>query len=389
MYAYGSYNPVKKPVILDSLIIAFLDFFFAVLAGFIIWGGIGALKELERPEYTQTNSVGLTFIAFPALAASLEDAKPWFGVFCFFMFISGIDSAFSYIEGFVTNLVDGFKWNRQFAAAFVCLLGMLISAVFTTNFGWVLFDLVDHYISSYIVIGVGLMQCISVGWLFEKETTAAVSQGHSDSVKWLGLIYWTTTITMCFYANFGFKDQKIWGVIVIIVGTLIALGVSYKVSKLKFRSWYHEIVLCGVDKLSMSITSLSNADGSRSLWMAPFEAYFGVCIKYVSPACLLWLLCENLEADLADPYAEQPEMMQVYSSLIVFVTIALIFGPMFVCDYPELFEHNVDEEFNADNLYALKLRGGTQTAVKALKQTVPSKEVEMIPPTGGKDSQGK
>ena len=95
------------------------------------------------------------------------------------MFIAGIDSAFSYVEGFVTNLVDDFKINRQVAAGVTCLLGIIISAFFTTNFGWVLFDLVDHYISSYIVIGVGLMQCISVGWLFEKETTAAVSHGHA------------------------------------------------------------------------------------------------------------------------------------------------------------------------------------------------------------------
>jgi len=322
----------------------------------------------------------------------------WFGLFCFFMWISGIDSAFSYIEGFVTNIVDGFKWNRTAAAALVCTLGILISALFTTNFGWVLFDLVDHYISSYIIIGVGLMQCISVGWLFEKETTAAQSQGHNDSIKWLGIIYWSGTVLMCFYANFGFKDAKYIGIIVIFVTTVIALAVSYKKSKLKFRSWYHEIVFCGVDKVSMSITSLSNDDGSRSGWMYLFEAYFGICIKFINPIALLWLLCENLEADLAAPYANQHEMMQVFSSCIVFITVALIFGPMFVCDYPEMFEHNVDNEFNADNEFALQLRGVTKTQVQqmkdqkaAVKQAMKKKKqdgttegVELLPQDGSK-----
>jgi len=51
MFAYGSFNPTKKPVIMDSFIIALLDFFFSILAGFIIWGGIGALQALDRPEY--------------------------------------------------------------------------------------------------------------------------------------------------------------------------------------------------------------------------------------------------------------------------------------------------------------------------------------------------
>jgi len=248
-----------------------------------------------------------------------------------------------------------------------CLIGIIVSAALTTNFGWVLFDLVDHYISSYIVIGVGLMQCISVGWLFEKETTAAVSKGHADSVKWLALIFWSGTVSMCFYANFGFKDAKEWGIIIIFLVSLIALYVSFSVSKLKFRSWYHEIVLCGVDKLAMSITSLSNEDGSRSNWMLAFELYFGICIKFINPAALLWLLCENLEADMSDPYSGQPEMMQIYSSVIVFITLALIFAPMFVCDYPEMFEHNVDLEFNADNVFALKLRGGHLPASKSMR----------------------
>jgi len=112
MYSYGSYNKIKKPVIMDSFIIAFLDFIFSILAGFIVWGAIGTLEAKGIKEYAQTNSVGLTFIAMPALASSVEGAKPWFGIFCFFMFVAGIDSAFSYIEGFVTNLIDDFRINR-------------------------------------------------------------------------------------------------------------------------------------------------------------------------------------------------------------------------------------------------------------------------------------
>lgn len=46
MYAYGSYNPTKKPVIMDSFIIAFLDLIFSILAGFIVFGCIGATQAL-------------------------------------------------------------------------------------------------------------------------------------------------------------------------------------------------------------------------------------------------------------------------------------------------------------------------------------------------------
>ena len=43
MYAYGSYNHIKKPVILDAVVICLADFIFAILAGFITWGCIGYL----------------------------------------------------------------------------------------------------------------------------------------------------------------------------------------------------------------------------------------------------------------------------------------------------------------------------------------------------------
>ena len=43
-FAYGSYNHIKKPVIMDSVIIVSLDFLFSILAGFVGWGAIGYLK---------------------------------------------------------------------------------------------------------------------------------------------------------------------------------------------------------------------------------------------------------------------------------------------------------------------------------------------------------
>lgn len=53
----------------------------------------------------------------------------------------------------------------------------------------------------------------------------------------------------------------------------------------------------------MSITSLSNLDDSRSFWMLPFEAYFGLTIKYINPACLFFMVVNNLADDLVEPYA--------------------------------------------------------------------------------------
>ena len=48
--------------------------------------------------------------------------------------------------------------------------------------------------------------------------------------------------------------------------------------------------------------------------------------------------------------------MYMFSTIYVFLALMIIIVPMFVCNYPEVFEHNVNLEFLADNLYEIKLR---------------------------------
>jgi NSS family neurotransmitter:Na+ symporter len=82
----------------------------------------------------------------------------------FTLWISGLDSAFSYVEGINTNLMDFLKLPRPVTALIVTITGISLTAAFTTNIGWILFDLVDHYTSDYLVLGICLLQCVSVGW---------------------------------------------------------------------------------------------------------------------------------------------------------------------------------------------------------------------------------
>lgn len=181
-FSYGSYQHIKQPVIANSIAICLLDFIFSILAGMVGWSAIGYLQIKGSTAALQTSSVGLGFIAFPE-ATSLEsdkNGKGWFTFLMFTLFIASIDSAFSYVESVVTNLIDESNklmkednhMSRPLAAFLVCLMGAVLSLTFTSNFGWVFFDLCDHYISSYVILGAALLQCVSVGWVFERESTA-------------------------------------------------------------------------------------------------------------------------------------------------------------------------------------------------------------------------
>jgi SNF family Na+-dependent transporter len=99
--------------------------------------------------------------------------KAMYGFFCFTLWFAGLDSSFCYIEGLVTNFLDLMNENRMdgkslmkraLVGAIVCIMGICITAALTTNFGWVLFDMIEHYVADYLIVPVGLLQCVCVGW---------------------------------------------------------------------------------------------------------------------------------------------------------------------------------------------------------------------------------
>jgi hypothetical protein len=132
--------------------------------------------------------------------------------------------------------------------------------------------------------------------------------------------------------------------------------ISFRMSKMPFASWYHEIVMCGTDKIAMSISSLSNKDGHREGWMGLFEAYFGLLTKFVNPACLIMFIFRALASDLKEPYGIVQGYMPLFASIYVIIAILIIFAPMLMCDQPEIFYHNVELEFLADDIFETKAR---------------------------------
>ena len=48
--------------------------------------------------------------------------------------------------------------------------------------------------------------------------------------------------------------------------------------------------------------------------------------------------------------------MQVISLAFVIIAASLIIIPLFMCEKPEIFQHNVMQEFNADDKFELRLK---------------------------------
>jgi SNF family Na+-dependent transporter len=118
---------------------------------------------------------GLAFIVYPRAIAMLQ--PKWiaavFGVLFFITLITlGIDSSFSLVEAISTVVADevhrrSAQVNRSILALVICVLAFFIGILFTTNGGLYFLDLVDHYVTSYGLVFVGLVQAVAVGWFFD------------------------------------------------------------------------------------------------------------------------------------------------------------------------------------------------------------------------------
>ena len=64
--SYGSYNPVKKPIIADTFIISITNSLVSFVSGFAVWGIVGYMKETTgQDSYPAYGGKELVFITYP------------------------------------------------------------------------------------------------------------------------------------------------------------------------------------------------------------------------------------------------------------------------------------------------------------------------------------
>lgn len=61
------------------------------------------------------------------------------------------------------------QWHIQLG---VCLMGIVCSLPFCTNVGHNLSDVIDHYLSNYIMILLGVYQSFAIAWIHQFDETA-------------------------------------------------------------------------------------------------------------------------------------------------------------------------------------------------------------------------
>ena len=234
MTSYASYNRRNKPIIRDVMVISFGNCLLSFFAGFAVFSIVGYLKWIGSPVSNKTSSTGLAFIAYPAAAETLPGSNFWVMILGFTLFLLGIDTAFSLVEAVSTVIYDtegGKLIPRKLTALIVCVLGWLGSLLFCSSWGFTYFDVVDRYISVYLMFILGMGQCAAAAWFFQAGNVFTDERRNSAMV--ITAVYWLGAIVMGPVTIFALKGNKEsgslqgYGILIFWVLMIIAWIVSF------------------------------------------------------------------------------------------------------------------------------------------------------------------
>lgn len=353
MTSYGSYNPVNQPIISNSFIICLGNSFVSFLSGFAVFSVAGYIVETTGSA-PSTKSIGLAFVAFPTAMSEMPGANFWNIILFLNLFLLGIDSAFSMIEAATTVIYDQYKTlPRMVLALILCISGALAGLLYTSNAGLVALDVIDHYINVYCMILLGILQCFGVGWIHEVSDNISKRNIPKKAFMILTLGFWIPLILFCVISFFAFPEELApIGLLLFLVCFLISLFLSWKASGLKYQEFNQFVAMAGVRRLAKAITRLmytendTEAQKKRKDKLAMiFEYWWGVSIKYLIPASLVWVMILGLKGDIDSPYEGYEMEWQVIGFMFPVVNFFFFLIPIFTCTKQDNFEHDLEEAF--------------------------------------------
>lgn len=190
MTAYASYLPKDADQVNNSMLVSFLNCSFEFIAGLAIFSLLFVFT---------LNPAGSTLsLSFFVIPQGINDLStfPWitrlFGFLFFFLIvIAGITSSISLIESPASALVDKLKMSRQRAlmtVAIPCAIGSILCALpiivdkglnGNGTLGLSILDITDHWVFSYSLLIVGLVESIAIGWILGADKLRQALNQHS------------------------------------------------------------------------------------------------------------------------------------------------------------------------------------------------------------------
>lgn len=194
MAIFGSYIGKERSLLGESVNVAVLDTFVAIMSGFIIFPACFSYNV------EVTSGPSLVFITLPNIFNNLPFGRLWGSLFFVFMSFAALSTIFAVFENIISCTMDMFKLSRKkaclingillFVLSLPCVFGFnLLSNIQPLGDGSSIMDLEDFIVSN-ILLPLGslcfLLFCVSrYGWGFKNFMNEA-NQGKGLKVaNWM------------------------------------------------------------------------------------------------------------------------------------------------------------------------------------------------------------
>jgi len=382
--AFGSHCPRSEPACFNATVVCLANSLFSFIAGFAVMAALGHLALLDGKEVTdlEYSGYGLVFGTWPVVFNTLPGGIQWVRLIFFNLFLLGIDSAFAFLEGFITVLQDTIffeKVPRIWLALCVSCVGFIFSLIYCTDSGIAFLDTVDFYIN-FVMILVGFFEAFGSGWAYdiigqiERQSAPVVYSfmiANFGSVI-LGCILWYAFDIAAFWGFIGFFGWYI--VFVALTGYFINKVVASSDGKWTTRSLWWEVYLGNIVELR----------DRMQLVIGRVPLIWCVLMRLFIPHVLI-ILFVNLAVSKTDTgksmfgnfggFSHQP--YQILGILIVVFTLVLFMGGVFFPKiYAPLSLPQTDEAKEEMKKYDITTDGASVDAEVVEEPTEMDKKIE-------------
>ena len=211
MVAYGSFLKEDSNIAKDAVIIAFSDFAISVLSGIVLFTTMSGTGQLDN---MSSSGIATAFIIYPQSIVLLTNSGVANAIFAFVFYFClctlAIDSAFSIIEGVSTAVSDKFHLSHKKTTLALCIIASILSLWFVTGGGLAWLDIVDNWCNAYSLILVGILEAITIGWLFDPKKVLKEVNRNTQSFK---MPAWWFVTSIKIFAPITLAGFFIWNIV--------------------------------------------------------------------------------------------------------------------------------------------------------------------------------
>lgn len=201
MVAYGSLKKPGTEITKGVIWVTAGNFLVSLMSGIVVFGTLGYMALEQGVPVTDVVAGGpsLVFVVFPEAINLLPALNAVIGVLFFGMLLTlAIDSAFSLLEALSISVRDRFpSASIKKIALVITFFGILAGLLYSTKSGLYYLDITDHFIVSYGLVIIGILESLIIGWFWKGGALVEFIKDHSTfhlEGLWLFSVRWFTPI---------------------------------------------------------------------------------------------------------------------------------------------------------------------------------------------------